>query len=161
LTVVAVSGGGRARYLCRSSVMKRQCLFGSLAIAAASFFSSPVAAQDTLQRSGALARTPSYASLTAALAATSTATELVGKRMVIATDIRVVDANTVIGSDNAEMVKSALEQHRDHIAQLRDAISQNVAYTTALAAHKDQPQAEHVIAVDILVSGDVLVYFRK
>jgi hypothetical protein len=36
-----------------------------------------------------------------------------------------------------------------------------MAYTAALAGHKDKPEAKDVIAVDILADGDVLVYFKK
>jgi hypothetical protein len=141
--------------------MKRLLLLGSLAFAAATLLTESARAQDTLQRPGALARTPSYPSLIAALAATPAATELVTKRTVTATDIRVVDAATIIGSDNEEPVKAALEKHKDHITALRTAISANMPYTVALAGHKDKPEAKDVIAVDILESGDVLVYFRK
>ena len=141
--------------------MKRILLIGSLCIAAAAFLAESAGAQDTLQRPGALARSPSYASLIASLAATPTATEKVGARTVTATDIRVIDANTVIGADNDEAVKAALEQHKDLIAALRAAIAKNMAYTVALAGHKDKPEAKDVIAVDILDGGDVLVYFRK
>jgi hypothetical protein len=73
----------------------------------------------------------------------------------------VVDAATVLGSENEEPIKAALEQHKDHIAALRDAVGKNMAYTVALAAHKDKPEAKDVIAVDILADGDVLVYFKK
>lgn len=141
--------------------MKRILLVGSLCIAAAAFLSESASAQDTLQRPGALARTPSYASLIAALAATPAATELVSTRAVTATDIRVVDATTVIGSDNDEPIKAALEQHKDQIAALRAAVGKNMAYTVALASHKEKPEAKDVIAVDILADGDVLVYFKK
>lgn len=141
--------------------MKRQLLIGSLAFAAASVLTTSADAQDTLQRPGALARTPSYPSLIAALAATTKATSLVTQRSVTAADIRVVNAINVIGSENEEGVKSALDQHKDHVAALRNAIGKNAAYTAALAAHADKPEVANVIAVDILESGDVLVYFRK
>jgi mannitol-specific phosphotransferase system IIBC component len=141
--------------------MKRFLLIGVLAVAAASFFTRSAGAQDMLQRPGALARTPSFGSLTASIAATPKATELVTKRTVTVADIRVVDATTVIGSDNAETVKTALDTHKDHITALREAISKNAAYTAALAAHKDKPEVSTIIAVDILESGDVLVYFKK
>jgi hypothetical protein len=141
--------------------MKRILLIGSLCIAAAAFLSESAMAQDTLQRPGALARTPSYASLIAALAATPAATERVNTRTVTATDIRIIDAATVIGSDNDEPVKAALDQHKDHISALQAAVGKNMAYTVALASHKDKPEAKDVIAVDILADGDVLVYFKK
>lgn len=140
---------------------KRSLLIGSLAIAAAMFSTKSAGAQDTLQRPGALARTPSFGSLTASLAATPKATELVNKRAVMATDVRVINAITVIGADNATTVNTAIEQHKDHITALRDALAKNAIYTAALAAHADKPEVVHVIAVDILESGDVLVYFRK
>jgi hypothetical protein len=146
---------------CQEYTMKRSLLIGSLAIAAAAFSTQSAGAQDTLQRPGALARSPSFASLTASLAATPKATELVGKRTVTATDVRVINATTVIGPDNATTVNSAIEQHKDHIAALRDALTRNAIYTAALAAHADKPEVANVIAVDILESGDVLVYFRK
>lgn len=141
--------------------MKRHLLFGSLCLAAASFFTTNAAAQDTLQRPGELARTPSYASLIASLAATGTATEKVASRTVTATDIRVVDVSTIMGSESDEPIKAALDQHKDLITALRAAIAKNPAYTVALAAHKDKPEADNVIAVDILDNGDVLVYFKK
>lgn len=141
--------------------MKRILLVGSLCIAAAAFLSESASAQDTLQRPGTLARTPSYASLIAALAATPAATELVNTRTVTATDIRVVDVTTIMGSESDEPIKAALDQHKDHIAELRAAVGKNMAYTVALAAHKDKPEAKDVIAVDILADGDVLVYFKK
>jgi hypothetical protein len=141
--------------------MKRNLLFGSLLMAAAAFLTDTAGAQDTVRSPGTLARTPSYTSLVAALASTPAATEKVGSRAVTATDIRVVDANTVIGSDNDEPVKAALEQHKDMITALQAAIAKNMAYTVALAGHKDKPEAKDVIAVDILADGDVLVYFRK
>lgn len=141
--------------------MKRSMLISSLVLAGAAFLPAFAGAQDTLQRPGALARTPSFGSLTASLAATTKATELVTSRAVTGTDVRVINATTVIGSDNAETVNSALEQRKDDIAALRAALSKNAAYTAALAAHADKPEVAHVIAVDILASGDVLVYFRK
>ncbi len=141
--------------------MKRNLLIGSLLMAAAAFLTDTAGAQDTVRSAGVLARTPSYSSLIAALAATPAATEKVGNRAVTATDIRVVDANTVIGSDNDEPIKAALEQHKELISALRAAVAKNMAYTVALAAHKEKPEAKDVIAVDILADGDVLVYFRK
>ena len=141
--------------------MKRLLLIGSLSIAAASFLSESAGAQDTLQRPGALARTPSYQSLITALGATPAATEKINSRTVTATDIRVVDVATIMGSESDEPIKAALDQHKDAIAALRAAIAKNMVYTTALAAHKDKPEAKDVVAVDILDSGDVLVYFKK
>ena len=141
--------------------MKRILFIGSLSIAAAAFLADSLGAQDTLQRTGALARTPSYASLIAALAATPAATERMSTRAVTATDIRVVDAATVIGSDNDEPIKAALEQHKDHISALRAAVAKHMAYTVALAGHQEKPEAKDVIAVDIPADGDVPVYFRK
>ena len=141
--------------------MKRLLLIGSLSLAAASFLADSAGAQDTLQRPGALARTPSYQSLIASLGATAAATEKIGARTVTATDIRVVDVSTIMGSESDEPIKAALEQHKDAIAALRAAIAKNMAYTVALAGHKDKPEAKDVIAVDILDNGDVLVYFKK
>jgi hypothetical protein len=141
--------------------MKRILLIGSLSIAAASFVADSASAQDTLQRPGELARTPSYASLIASLAATPAAIEKVTARTVTATDIRVVDVTTVMGAESDEPIKAALDQHKDHIDALRAAIGKNMAYTVALAGHKEKPEAKDVIAVDILDSGDVLVYFKK
>jgi hypothetical protein len=139
----------------------KKLLIGSLVIAAVSFGSVSAWAQDTLQRQGALARTPSFASLTASLAATPKATDLVIRRAVTAPDVRIINAITVIGSDNAKTINTAIEQHKEHIAALRDALSKNAIYTAALAAHADKPELANIIAVDILGSGDVLVYFRK
>jgi hypothetical protein len=141
--------------------MKRILLIGSLSIAAVAFLSESASAQDTLQRPGTLARSPSYASLLAALAATPAATERVNTRTVTATDIRVIDINSVIGTESDEPIKAALEQHKDHISELRAAVGKNMAYTVALASHKEKPEAKDVIAVDILADGDVLVYFKK
>ena len=141
--------------------MKRILLIGSLSIAAVAFLSESASAQDTLQRPGTLARSPSYSSLLAALAATPAATERVNTRTVTATDIRVIDVNSVIGTESDEPIKAALEQHKDHISELRAAVGKNMAYTVALASHKDKPEAKDVIAVDILADGDVLVYFQK
>jgi hypothetical protein len=141
--------------------MKRILLIGSLSIAAATALAGSASAQDTLQRPGALARTPSYASLIASLAATPAATEKITNRTVTATDIRVVDVTTIMGSESDEPIKAALEQHKDAIAALRAAIGKNMAYTVALAGHKDKPEAKDVVAVDILDNGDVLVYFKK
>ena len=141
--------------------MKRFSLIGSLVLAAASLVSADVAAQDTIRRPGVLARTPSYTSLLTALSTTAAATQKVTSRSVTAADIRVVDAGDVIGSDNDEPIRAAVEQYRTHIAALRAAVGANMAYTAAMAAHKDKPTANDVIAVDILDGGDVLVYFRK
>ena len=141
--------------------MKRLLLIGSLSFAAASLLADTAGAQDTLQRPGALARTPSYQSLIASLGATPAATEKIGARTVTATDIRVVDVSTIMGSESDEPIKAALEQHKDAIAALRAAIGKNMVYTVALAGHKDKPEAKDVIAVDILDNGDVLVYFKK
>ena len=141
--------------------MKKLLLIGSLSIAAASLLADSAGAQDTLQRPGALARTPSYQSLIASLGATPAATEKIGARAVTATDIRVVDVSTIMGSESDEPIKAALEQHKDAISALRAAVGKNMVYTTALAGHKDKPEAKDVIAVDILDSGDVLVYFKK
>ena len=141
--------------------MKRKLLIGSLCLAAAALVTSNAAAQDTLQRPGELARTPSYTSLIASLGAIGAATEKITSRTVTATDIRVVDVSTIMGSESEEPIKMALEQHKDLITALREAIGKNAAYTAALAAHKDKPEATDVIAVDILDTGDVLVYFKK
>lgn len=141
--------------------MKRILLVGSLSIAAATLLAGSAGAQDTVQRPGALARTPSYTSLIAALAATPAATEKITTRTVTATDIRVVDVTTIMGSETDEPIKAALEQHKDAISALRAAIAKNMAYTVALAGHKDKPEAKDVVAVDILDNGDVLVYFKK
>jgi hypothetical protein len=111
----------------------KKLLIGSLVIAAVSFGSVSAWAQDTLQRQGALARTPSFASLTASLAATPKATDLVIRRAVTAPDVRIINAITVIGSDNAKTINTAIEQHKEHIAALRDALSKNAIYTAALS----------------------------
>jgi fumarate hydratase class II len=87
--------------------------------------------------------------------------EAITQRSVMASDIRVVDAATVVGGENDKALKAALDTHKDHITALRTAIGNNPAYTAALAAHKEKPVANDVIAVDILDEGDVLVYFRK
>ena len=141
--------------------MKRNLLIGSLSLAAATFLAGSAGAQDTLQRPGALARTPSYTSLIASLAATPAATEKITNRTVTATDIRVVDVTTIMGSESDEPIKAALDQHKDAIAALRAAIAKNMAYTVALAGHKEKQEAKDVIAVDILDNVDVLVYFKK
>ena len=141
--------------------MKKLLLLGSVSIAAASFLADSAGAQDTLQRPGVLARTPSYQSLITALGATTAATEKIAARTVTATDIRVVDVSTIMGSETDEPIKAALDQHKDAIDALRAAIAKNMVYTVALAGHKDKPEAKDVVAVDILDSGDVLVYFKK
>ena len=141
--------------------MKRILLIGSLSVVAAAFVSSPASAQDTLRRGGTVARTPSYGSLVAAIAATPEATEKVKTRSVTAADIRVVDASTVIGGENDSTISAALKTHKEHVTSLQTAIGKNPAYQAALAAHKDKPTAKDVIAVDIMNDGDVLVYFRK
>ena len=141
--------------------MKRLLLIGSLSMAAAAFLADSAGAQDTLQRPGALARSPSYQSLITALGATPAATEKIAARTVTATDIRVVDVATIMGSESDEPIKAALDQHKDAISALRAAIAKNMVYTVALAGHKDKPEAKDVVAVDILDSGDVLVYFKK
>lgn len=141
--------------------MKRILVLGSLSIAAAMFLADSAGAQDTLQRPGALARTPSYTSLIASLSATVAATDKITNRMVTATDIRVVDVSTIMGSETDEPIKAALDQHKDAISALRAAIAKNMAYTVALAGHKEKPEAKDVVAVDILDNGDVIVYFKK
>lgn len=118
-------------------------------------------AQDTVRRAGMLARQPSYSSLLSAIAATASATQRVTSRAVTVAEIRVVNANNVIGADNDEPVRAALETNKDLVAALRAAVGNNAAYTSALATHQDRPTMNDVIAVDILASGDVLVYFRK
>ena len=79
----------------------------------------------------------------------------------MATDIRVIDVKEVLGTQSDEPIKAALDQHKDAINALREAVGKNMAYTVALAGHKEKPEAKDVIAVDILDNGDVLVYFKK
>ena len=141
--------------------MKRILLISSLSLAVAAVLPGSVRAQDTLQRAGTVTRTPTYQSLMTAIAQTETATGKVATRSVTATDIRVVDAKNVVGGENDKALKTALDTHKDHLTALRTAISNNPAYSAALAAHKDKPTANDVIAVDIQDGGDVLVYFRK
>lgn len=140
--------------------MKRILLIGSLSVAVAVLLPGSASAQDTVKRAGTVARTPTYESLTTAISNTQSATDRVKSRMVTASDIRVVDAKTVVGT-NEKSVKAALETHKDHLTELRAALENNPAYTAALAAHKDKPTTRDVIAVDIQDEGDVLVYFRK
>ena len=140
--------------------MKRILLIGSLSLAAAVILPGSASAQDTVKRAGTVMRTPTYESLTTAISQTQAATEKVKTRMVTASDIRVVDAKTLVGS-NEKTVKAALDTHKDHLTDLRAAISNNPSFTSALAAHKDKPTANDVIAVDIQDEGDVLVYFHK
>jgi hypothetical protein len=142
--------------------MKRILLISSLSLAVAAALPGSAGAQDTLKAAGTVTRTPTYQSLVTSIAATETATTKVMNRSVSATDIRVVNANTVVVSDDAKkMVKTGLDTHKDHLTALRTAIANNPSYTAALAAHKDKPVANDVIAVDIQDAGDVLVYFRK
>ena len=141
--------------------MKRILLIGSLSLAAAAFASHSASAQDTTSRAGTVARTPSYTSLVAAIKATPEATTRVRERSVTAQDIRVVDVKTVAGSETDAPLKSALTMQKNDITALRAAIGNNPAYEAALAAHKDKPTANDVVAVDILNDGDVLVYFWK
>ena len=96
-----------------------------------------------------------------AISQTQTATDKVKNRSVMASDIRVVDATTLVGGENDKAVKTALETHKAHLTDLRAAITNNPSFTSALAAHKDKPTANDVIAVDIQDEGDVLVYFKK
>ena len=65
-------------------------------------------------------------------------------------------------------VRLCVEQHGrqafynvESFFRLREAVGKNMVYTVALAGHKDKPEAKDVIAVDILDTGDVLVYFKK
>ena len=141
--------------------MKRILLIGSLSLAVVAVLPGSARAQDTVKRAGTVTRTPTYQSLMTAISQTETATTRVTTRSVTATDIRVVDAKTVVGGEDDKTVKTALDTHKDHLAALRTAIANNPAYSAALAAHKDKPVANDVIAVDILDEGDVLVYFRK
>lgn len=141
--------------------MKKLLFLGSLSLAAVSFLADSASAQDTLSRPGTVARTASYQSLITALGATPAATEKIGSRTVTATDIRVIDVKEVLGTQSDEPIKAALDQHKDAINALREAIGKNMVYTVALAGHKEKPEAKDVIAVDILDSGDVLVYFKK
>ena len=140
--------------------MKRILLIGSLSLAAVVLPGS-ASAQDTLQRAGTVARTPSYQSLMTAISQTETATSKIAARSVTAADIRVVDVKTVVGGEDDKALKTALETHKSHLTALRTAITNNAAFTAALAAHKDKPTSDDVIAVDIQDAGDVLVYFRK
>lgn len=141
--------------------MKRILLIGSLALAVAAVLPGSASAQDTLSRAGTLPRTPTYTSLMTAISRTEAATGKVTTRSVASTDIRVVDARTVVGDGDDNALKAALDTHKDHIRALQTAIGNNPAYSAALAAHKDKPVANDVVAVDIQDSGDVLVYFRK
>ena len=156
---IAAGGGPCGRFT--EQQMKRILFIGTLTLAAVPLVASSANAQDTLSRAGTVARTPSYNSLLTAIEATQSATDKVKSRTVTATDIRVVDANSVIGADNDATVKAALDTHKDHLATLRTVIGTNPAYVAALAGHKDKPMANDVIAVDIMNDGDVLVYFRK
>jgi hypothetical protein len=141
--------------------MFKRFLTASVAVVLALGSSGIASAQDTVQRAGSVPRAASYSSLTTALGAIAAATERINTRVVTAADIRVVDAVTVIGSENDEAVRKALEQSVDQLMLMRSAIAKNQVYVTALSAHKDKPEARDVIAVDILATGDVLVYFRK
>ena len=141
--------------------MKRLLLIGSLSIAAAAISATPALAQDTLQRAGTVARAPSFQSLLTALAATDSATVRIAARALKPEDIRVIDVKEVLGTNSDEPIKAALDQHKDLINALRDAIAKNMTYTVALAGHKEKPEAKDVIAVDIQNDGDVLVYFKK
>jgi hypothetical protein len=141
--------------------MKRIVIIGSLSLVMAVILPVSASAQDTLSRAGTVTRAPTYQSLMTAIASTEAATGKVMHRSVTATDIRVVDATTVAGGENDKAIKTALDTHKDHLTALRTAIMNNAAYTAALAAHKDKPVANDVIAVDIQDEGDVLVYFRK
>ena len=142
--------------------MKRTLLIGSLTLVAVALTGQSSNAQDTLQKAGTVARTPSFTSLLSSLEATPAATDKVKQRTtVMASDIRVVDANSVIGPNQGLAVTTAFDKHKDHITELRAALGANPAYTTALAAHQAKPTVNNVIAVDILADGDVLVYFRK
>jgi hypothetical protein len=141
--------------------MKRIVLISSLSLAVAAVLPGSAGAQDTIQRAGTVAKTPTYQSLMTAITNTETATDKVMKRTVTGTDIRVIDATTVIGGEDDKVIKAALDTHKDHLTALRTAVANNPAFSAALAAHKDRPVANDVIAVDIQDAGDVLVYFHK
>jgi hypothetical protein len=141
--------------------MFKRLLMASVAVVVALGGAGNASAQDTVQRTGSLPRAPSYTSLTTAIGAIAAATERINTRVVTAADIRVVNAVTVIGSENDEAIRKALEQSMDQLILMRSAIAKNQVYVTALSAHQDKPEARDVIAVDILATGDVLVYFRK
>lgn len=141
--------------------MKRILLIGSLSLAVVSALPGSASAQDTLQRGGTVTRTPTYQSLMTAISQTETATSKIATRSVTATDIRVVDVKSVVGGEDDKALKTALETHKNHLTALRTAMTNNPAFTAALAAHKDKPTTNDVIAVDIQDAGDILVYFRK
>ena len=142
--------------------MKRTLLIGSLSLVAVALAGQSANAQDTLTRGGTVARTPSYTSLLSSIEATPTATDKVKQRTTVTADqIRVVDANSVIGPNQGLSIMTAFDKHKDHITELRAALGANPAYAAALAAHEAKPTVNNVMAVDILADGDVLVYFRK
>ena len=142
--------------------MKRTLLISSLTLVAVALAGQSANAQDTLQKAGTVARAPSFTSLLSSMEATPTATDKVKQRTTVTVaDIRVVDANSVIGPNQGLAVITAFDKHKDAINALRSAVGANPAYTAALAAHQAKPTANNVIAVDILADGDVLVYFRK
>ena len=142
--------------------MKRTLLIGSLSLVAVALAGQSAKAQDTLQKAGTVARNPSYTSLLSSIEATPTATDKVKQRTDVTADqIRVVDANSVIGPNQGLAIMTAFDKHKDHITDLRAALGAIPAYTTALAAHQAKPTVNNVMAVDILADGDVLVYFRK
>src|SRR5262245_53483516 len=101
--------------------MKRILLIGSLSLAVVAVLPGSARAQDTVKRAGTVMRSPTYESLSTAISQTQSATEKVKTRTVTASDIRVVDAKTVVGG-NEKTVKSALETHKDHLTALRSAI---------------------------------------
>ena len=142
--------------------MKRTLLIGSLTLVAAALAGHSANAQDTLKSAGTVARAPSYTSLLSSIEATPTATDKVKQRTNVTADqIRVVDANSVIGANQGLAIMTAFDKHKDHITELRAALAANPVYTAALAAHQAKPTVNNVMAVDILADGDILVYFRK
>ena len=142
--------------------MKRTLLIGSLSLVAVALSGQSAKAQDTLQKAGTVARNPSYTSLLSSIESTPTATDKVKQRTNVTADqIRVVDANSVIGPNQGLSIMTAFDKHKDHITELRAAIGANPVYTAALAAHEAKPTVNNVMAVDILADGDVIVYFRK
>lgn len=142
---------------------RRSLLLASLTAAALVALPAVASAQDTVSRGGEVARTPSYATLMAALSGTHGTAQQVAQlpATLQATDVRIVDVSTLLTPENEAEFNEAFERHRAERDSLHAAVQEHQVLSQALAQHESQALATDIVAAEITPSGEVVLYVRK
>lgn len=153
--------GGSSQHNGGPTMKSTRFLLGLAAVAVSSFVAAQAGAQDTTVAKGEVAQPHTFVSLVAAINATPATLEALKARSEIKeTDVKLVNAASLIAVENDSALTAALEKNAKDIEQLRSILGAQAAITDALAKADPKATIADVIAADIHVDGSIDLFYR-